>query len=100
MCDHVHETHHLPISFEVDIAGRRASVNVGTVLTSTGRLLTPPHAGGDEHRVRIDIPGGIEFTQAEIGSASTTAQTAIRLGLADSYGQWHTLKHGPTGVVH
>ncbi len=100
MCDHVHETLYLPIAFEADIAGRRANVKVGTVLTSTGRPIAPPHAGGEEHRVRIDIPGGIEFTQAEIGSASTQCTTAIPLELSDTYGQWHTLKHGPTGVVH
>ena len=49
--------------------------------------------------MRIDIPGGIEFSIAEIGNASTTANAAIALDLKDSYGQWHVLKHGPSGVV-
>ncbi|NNL36041.1 MAG: hypothetical protein HKP35_09505 [Silicimonas sp.] len=45
------------------------------------------------------MPSGIEFSIAEIGSASTTAKTAISLDLNDSYGQWHFMKHGPSGVV-
>ncbi|NOC92085.1 MULTISPECIES: DUF1326 domain-containing protein [unclassified Ruegeria] len=99
MCETVHDTLYLPIELEMDIEGRTASVTVGDVLKSTGRPIQAPHGGG-EHRVRIDIPGGIEFTIAEIGSASTRADAAIKLDLKDSYGQWHLLKHGPGGVAH
>ncbi|MES0825773.1 DUF1326 domain-containing protein [Ruegeria sp. SCP11] len=99
MCDTVHETLHLPIDFKMDMEERSASVTIGDVLTSTGRPIEAPHGGGP-HRVRIDIPGGIEFTLAEIGSASTKADAAIKLDLNDSYGQWHVMKHGPSGVAH
>ncbi len=51
--------------------------------------------------MRIDIPGGIEFEFAEIGSASCkTSGAAIPLELNNSYGQWNVLRHGPSGVVH
>jgi len=99
MCDKVHDTLYLPIDFEADIENRTAKVQVGDVLTSTGGPIQAPHGGG-EHRVRIDIPGGIEFSIAEIGSASTIANAGIKLDLKDSFGQWHFLKHGPGGVVH
>ena len=99
MCDKVHDTLYLPIDLEANIEGRTAKVQVGDILTSTGRPIQAPHGGG-EHRVRIDIPGGIEFSIAEIGSASTTANAGIKLDLKDSFGQWHFLKHGPSGVVH
>ncbi len=69
------------------------------VLDSTGRPITSP-ATGDEHRVRIDIPNGIEFEQAEIGNASTKATGAIELDLKDSYGQWNVLRHSVGVVVH
>ncbi|MFY0690496.1 MAG: DUF1326 domain-containing protein [Paracoccaceae bacterium] len=98
MCDTVHETLSAPIAYEVDIEGRTATVKIGDLLSSSGRPIQAPHGGG-EHRVRIDIPGGIEFSIAEIGNASTTANAAIALDLKDSYGQWHFLKHGPSGVV-
>lgn len=99
MCDKVHDTLYLPIDFEAAIEERTAKVQVGDVLTATGRPIQAPHGGG-EHRVRIDIPGGIEFSIAEIGSASTTSTAGIKLNLKDSFGQWHFLKHGPGGVVH
>ncbi|WP_170603039.1 DUF1326 domain-containing protein [Ruegeria arenilitoris] len=99
MCKTIHETLYLPIDFNIDIEGRTAEISIDDVLKSTGRPIQAPHGGG-EHRVRIDIPGGIEFTIAEVGSASTKADAAIKLDLNDSYGQWHVLKHGPSGVAH
>ena len=50
--------------------------------------------------MRIDIPNGIEFERAEIGSATTSATTAIRLDLTDTYGQFNRLRHSGKGVVH
>ena len=99
MCDTVHDTIYAPIDMEVDIDARTAKVQIDDILTSTGRPIKPPHGDG-EHRVRIDIPNGIEFTFAEIGSASTKARAAISLDLKDSFGQWHFMKHGPSGVAH
>ncbi len=55
---------------------------------------------GDPHRVRIDIPNGIEFEQAEIGNASTKATGVIEMDLINSYGQWNVLRHSGGGVVH
>ncbi|WP_213163516.1 DUF1326 domain-containing protein [Kaustia mangrovi] len=95
----VHEPLFRPIDFTVDIERRRADVTIPGVLTSTGRPIVSP-ATGEEHRVRIDIPDGIEFELAEIGRASTTADGAISLALDDSYGQFNILRHSGTGVVH
>ncbi|HSM40322.1 MAG TPA: DUF1326 domain-containing protein [Afifellaceae bacterium] len=98
MTDTVHETLYRPIHFEVDIDARTARVSIPGVLDSTGYPIRSPH-GGDEHRVRIDIPGGIEFELAEIGKGTTKAVGAIKLDLADSYGQFNLLRHSPTGIV-
>jgi len=99
MASKVHEPLSKPIEFEFDLNARMARVNIPGVLQSTGRPIKSP-ATGESHRVRIDIPNGIEFEQAEIGSASTTAQGAIRLDLNDSYGQFSILRHSGKGVVH
>ena len=48
--------------------------------------------------MRIDIPNGIEFELAEIGSATTKAPV-IALDLDDTYGQFNVLRHSGTGVV-
>jgi hypothetical protein len=99
MCSTVHPPIFKPIEFQVDIAARTAKVVISGVLESTGRPITSP-ATGAEHRVRIDIPNGIEFELAEVGSASTKATGAIALDLTDSYGQFNVLRHSGTGVVH
>jgi len=99
MSDTLHETLIRPIKFDVDLDRRKAHVVIPGVLDSVGRPILSP-ATGQEHRVRINIPNGIEFEDAEIGSATTTATTAIRLDLADTYGQFNRLCHSGKGVVH
>lgn len=99
MCPTLHDTIYAPIEMDADMEARSAKVRIGDVLTSEGRPIKPPHSDG-EHRVRIDMPNGIEFSIAEVGSASTRSSTAIKLDLKDSYGQWHFMKHGPSGVAH
>jgi hypothetical protein len=98
MSSTVHEPIFKPIQFEVDLEQRRARVVIPGVLESSGRPIRSP-ATGDEHRVRIDIPNGIEFELAEIGSATTKASGAIALDLHDTYGQFNVLRHSGTGVV-
>ena len=95
----VHETLFKPIEFQCDIEHRTARVHIPGVLESTGEPIKSP-ATGALHRVRIDIPGGIEFEIAEIGNASTTATGKIGLDIKNRYGQFNILRHSPTGVVH
>jgi hypothetical protein len=99
MSSTVHEPVFKPIEFQVDIERRTARVSIPGILESTGRPIRSP-ATGDEHRVRIDIPNGIEFEIAEIGSASTKAIGPIELDLNDSYGQFNIVRHSGTGVIH
>ncbi|NIR58027.1 MAG: DUF1326 domain-containing protein [Gammaproteobacteria bacterium] len=82
----------------VDVDARSASLKVPGLIESSGRPIRSP-ATGEEHRVRIEIPGGIEFAIAEVGSASTKAAGAIELDLTDSYAQFNFLYHSRTGVV-
>jgi hypothetical protein len=99
MSSTVHETLFKPIQFEVDIAARTAKVSIPGLLQSAGEPIRSP-ATGDLHRVRIDIPNGIEFELAEIGMASTTASGKVNLDLKKSYGQFSILRHSGMGVVH
>lgn len=99
MSDKVHPPLIKSIEFEVDVQARTARVAIPGVLESQGRPIKSP-ATGQEHRVRIDIPNGIEFEIAEIGSGSVSSSAAIRLDIRDCYGQFNRLRHSGSGVVH
>ena len=101
MSSTIHPTLSKPIEYEVDMEARTAKVSIPGVLESTGTPIIPPHSDG-EHRVRIDIPNGIEFEFAEVGSASTRTgvDAAVPLELNESYGQWNILRHSGSGIVH
>lgn len=98
MCDTKHETLFKPIECEIDVDARIARVVIPGVIKASGRPIKSP-VTGEDHRVRIDMPGGIEFQLAEIGSGSTTATGAIPLELNDTYGQFSLMCHSQNGIV-
>jgi hypothetical protein len=98
MSDTIHETLFKPIRFDVDIEARKANIVIPDILQSIGSPIRSP-ATGDEHRVRIDMPNGIEFKLAEIGNASSEATGAIALNLENTYGQWNMLYQSGNGIV-
>jgi hypothetical protein len=99
MSDRVHPTLFKPIEFTFDIEARTARIVIPGVLESRGRPILSP-ATGEPYRGRIDIPNGIEFELAEVGSGTTRAIAAVSLELSDSYGQFSLLRHSGSGVVH
>ena len=55
---------------------------------------------GSEHRVKIQIPHGIEFETAEIVNARTRCDSAIKLDLKDTYGQICLIQHTHEGPAY
>lgn len=98
MSSTVHPPLFAPIEFDVDIERRRARIAIPGVLESTARPIRSP-ATGEEHRVRIDLPNGIEFALAEIGSGSTRTSASIPLELEDTYCHFVALRQSGRGVV-
>ena len=98
MSSQVHDPLFMPFIFEVDIERRHGRATIPGLLEASGRPIVSP-ATGQEHRVRIDIPDGIEFDIAEIASGSTRASGAVVLELDDSYGQFNRLHHTGAGLV-
>ena len=94
----VHPPLFKPIEFEVDIEQRTARVVIPDMLHSTARPIRSP-ATGAEHRVRIDLPNGIEFETAEIGSGTTKTTASVALDLTDTYGHFCVLRQSGKGVV-
>ena len=88
----------VPIDLSIDVEARQATVHVPDLVESTGTPITDPFTGGD-FRARINLPGGFEYTVAEIGNGSTKAQAGITLNLSDSYGQFNILHMNQNGVI-
>lgn len=98
MSDTVHPPLFHPIHFEVDVEARTARARIPGILEASGRPIVSP-VDGTPHRVRIDLPGGMEFLQAEIGSASASARADMRLELSDTYGQFNRFRLTGRGFV-
>ncbi len=92
------ETLYAPVDLEIDLAARKASLNVAGVVQSRGVPIINPHSG-DEYLAEIRLPNGFEYTVAHMGSGTTTATGAIRLDLSDSYGQFNELHMNQDGVI-
>jgi hypothetical protein len=87
------------IELEVDVPARTAHARIPGLLESKGRPILSP-VDGAPHRVRIDLPDGMEFEIAEIGSASTKAATTMSQVFTDSYGQFNTFRITGNGFDH
>jgi hypothetical protein len=95
-------TVHAPLfkrfEFFADMERRLARVVIPGVLESTARPIKSPATGAD-HRVRIDLPGGIEFDLAEIASGTTKTIASIPLDLNDSYFHFNAIRQSGAGLI-
>jgi hypothetical protein len=94
----VHPPLFKPIEFDVSIEHRRARIVIPGVLECSARPIRSP-ATGAEHRVRINLPNGIEFELAEIGSGTTKTTASVVLDLEDTYCHFTFLRQSGKGVV-
>jgi hypothetical protein len=83
------DTTYAPIEIEADRERRVGSVKIGDVAECAIEPIKNP-VTGDEHRVRIDLPDGFEYKQAEIGNtvqARVSAQDPLSFTLENTYAQ-------------
>ena len=73
-----HEALYLPVTIEADIEARRGRVVVDGVFELNVEPIKNPVTGA-EHRARIEIPDGFEFTIAEMASGNVKTQSGIEL---------------------
>ena len=99
MSSTVHPPLFKPIGFDVNIEPRTARIVMPGVLESTAHPIQSPSTGA-EHRVRINLPNGIEFDLAEIGSGTTKTMSSIALDLKDTYCHFTLLRQSGKGAVH
>lgn len=94
----VHDPVFAPIDFEVDIDARKARLMVPGLIEGRGEPILNS-VTGVEHRARIDIPDGFEYSIAEMGRGWTKTSGAIPLNLSDSYGQFAHVNLCESGIV-
>jgi hypothetical protein len=95
----VHDPLYAPIELSIDIDGRTADLEIGDMVRATGRPIISPF-NGEPVRSGISLPGGFEYTYAEMGNGNTTAKgAAIPLNLEDSYGAFNILHMNQDGVI-
>jgi len=86
------------IEFDANIEHREARIVIPGVLESTAHPIRSP-ATGAEHRVRLNLPNGIEFDLAEVASGTTKTTASIALDLKDSYFHFNAMRQSGKGVV-
>ena len=87
-----------PIHCEIDVAARRATLVVPGRVESSGEPIRNPVTGA-EHRARVSLPEGFEFTLAEVASGTSKVTAGIQMELSGSHGHFAHLHIGTHGVV-
>jgi hypothetical protein len=96
--DTVHPPRFEDIEFEADIEGRVGRIRVpGLVSAQVAPIRNP--VNGAEHRARIALPQGFEYTEAEVASGTVEAQGIIPLQWENRHSHMSTLHLTPTGPV-
>lgn len=92
------ETLFKPIDLEIDIGARRARITVNGLVELRGEPLIDPFSK-QETRRGIHLPGGFEFTYAEVASGRSRVTAGITLDLQDSHGHFCELHMNQDGVI-
>jgi hypothetical protein len=98
------ETYHppqcRPISFEADVEARTGRFAIPGVIESQGEPIKNP-VTGLPHRVRVTLPHGFEYHEAEYASGwAKTDDSPIALDYAGSHAHFAHLTWTPQGPVH
>lgn len=96
--EHVHETLYEPIDLAIDVDARRGHVKAGSMIEMWAEPIRNP-VTGEEHRARIDLPDGFEYTLAEMGSGSSRVGGPIAFSLEATYAQLAKLHLNQSGIV-
>lgn len=95
----VHDPVFARIDFDLDVDARTARLDVPGWIEARGEPIRNP-ISGEEHRARINLPGGFEYDTAEIGRGWAETKGPLRVSLADSHAQFAPLHITESGVVH
>ncbi len=86
------------IEMTADVDARVGHLKVEGIGESTGRPILNP-VTGEEHRVRISLPEGFEYTLAEAGSSTFSTDGPIVMSNEDSHAHFVHMHMNNRGVV-
>ncbi len=93
------DTLYAPMEIDIDVDARKAQITCSNLVKSAGSPLINPFSG-EESRAGIHLPGGLEYTYAEMGVGNSSATGKIALELSESYGQFSHILWNQDGVIH
>lgn len=86
------------IDLTIDVEARTGQIRVDGLVESQGQPIRNP-VTGEEHRARINLPDGFEYTVAEMGAATFNASGPIEMSFDDRYAQFAHLHHNNQGPI-
>ena len=93
------DTLYAPLDISIDVTARKAQVKCLDIIDSSGSPIISPFSG-EESRAGIHLPGGLEYTYAEMGVGNSSSTGKIAFELTESYGQFSNLHWNQDGVIH
>ncbi len=93
------DTLYAPLEIDIDVDARKAQITCSGLVKSVGTPLVNPF-NGEESRAGIHLPGGLEYTYAEMGVGNSSVTGKIALELSESYGQFSHIHWNQDGVIH
>lgn len=95
----MHGPHFVPIHFEFDKDKRRARISIPGFVETTSEPLTVP-ATGEEQRVVVRLPRGMEYKEMEVASASTLESTgSLKFTWHNTHSSLAEVEHTQAGLV-
>lgn len=94
----MYEPQFVAIELQVDVASRLATVRIPGVLEATGEPIRNP-VSGEAQRVRLVLPDGFEFNEAEMASGSFSTQNQVSIHSQNGHGHFAHLHFTGRGVV-
>ena len=82
----------------IDVDKRIGHVRVDGLIETSGKPIVNPVTGA-EHRVRIDLHDGFEYTLAEIGSSTFSSKGPVQMTFEDRYAQFAHIHLNNHGIV-
>ena len=91
-------TQYKPIDLSIDVASAKASVRVADLIEAEAHPIANPVTGA-AHRVRLQLPEGFEFTEAEFATGRCRTQGPVELRFDDTHAHLAHIHWSTHGVV-